>query len=506
MERYTGGPASGRGAGAGRLTAVVPSGAARVLRADGFPAAERLAERLAGADGAAAEALFTAAFGLYGARHLGGVLPEGADGEPGCSWWHGPTVHQPAALRGREGGRRSRVAPGRDALAATGRRGRHRKPVPGSPEQVAVERRTAARLLAAHPLVTADGPHGEGLPLIHRHADWLVERFATLLGYPLTVGAGYARLHKAPLPGRTPAPAEADGWTPQGYAALVRALVAVAEGREPRSIGPESAGPGPVEPRLADHGAADHGAAEPRTADRGTAVPGCAGAAETGPTVRQRLAEWRVLTPGQPGDREVAAALLAPGPGEGPVSDEVAVRRLLAETPVVLLDELTPGQRRWLLAHRADEAALFADFLGLAAECRAEGIALLDPADELTDLALPGTGTLAQAALLLAARLVEELRPLPEESAPPAVLVPDALIDGALGDITDEHGLRNGWRRDYLADLTAFRRDALDLLHRMQLIAPAGRAWLLRAPAARYAPAVEPEPPAPGRHSRAYAG
>ncbi|GAA2998130.1 hypothetical protein GCM10020229_08130 [Kitasatospora albolonga] len=469
MERYEGGATSGRGAGAGQLTAVVPSGAAVGHPAAGPPtglpgaghsAAGRLAELLAGAGPSEADALFTAAFGLYGARHLGGVLPEDEADDEGCSWWHGPTVHQPTTLRGREGGRRSRVAPGRDALAVTGRRGRHRKPVPGSPEQVAVERRTAARLLAAHPLVTAGGPHGEGLPLIHRHADWLVERFATLLGYPLTVGAGYARLHKAPLPGRALEPTEHGPWTPQAYAALVRALAAVADGAAPDL---------------------------------------------TEPAVRQQLADWRVLTGGL-ADRELAGALLSPGPPDSPVPDPVAVRRRLAETPVVLLDELTPDQRRWLLAHRASETALFADFLGLTAEHRAEGIALLDPADELTDLALPGNGTLAQAALLLACRLVEELRPLPEESAPPAVLVPDALIDGALGDITDEHGLRNGWRRAYLADLTAFRRDALDLLHRMHLIAPAGRAWLLRAPAARYAPALEPLPETPGRHSRSYAG
>ncbi|MFD0569091.1 DUF2398 family protein [Kitasatospora gansuensis] len=201
-------------------------------------------------------------------------------------------------------------------------------------------------------------------------------------------------------------------------------------------------------------------------------------------------------------DAELARAL-APLPAPAPVGPALAVRRRLAETPVVLLDELTPEQRRWLQGRLEPEAELFAEFLGLEAEIRAEGVALLDPADELTDLALPGTGTLAQAALLLAARLVEELRPLSGEAAPPAVLIPDALIDGALGDVTDEYGLRSGWRRDYLADLTAFRRDALDLLHRMQLIAPAGRAWLLRAPAARYAPEAElPQPPGSGRHSR----
>ncbi|MDH6575179.1 DUF2398 family protein [Kitasatospora sp. MAP5-34] len=460
-----------------------PTGPRTAVRAE--PAAEvppaqpGLAQRLAEADPAAAHDLFTAAFGLYGARHFGGALSPEHAVPAGTSWWHGPTVHLSAALRLREcrpvrGLRRApRVEPGPPVGGAP--RGRHRKPErsPGStPHEIAVERRTAARLLAAHPLVTAAGPHGAGFPLIRRHADWLAERFLTLLGYPLTIGHSYARLHKAGLPARGLA-----GFTPAAYACLVRALPALADGRE---------------------------------------------AELDEPGVRQLLVDWQVLTPGGHGapsvereverevDRELARALgpLAAPPATTP---ELAVRRRLAETPVVLLDELTAPERRWLLDHQQAEAELFADFLGLEAEIRAEGMALLDPADELTDLALPGSGTLAQAALLLVERLVEELRPLPEAAAPPAVppavLISDALIDGALGDITDEYGLKAGWSRDYLADLTAFRRDALDLLHRMQLIAPAGRAWVLRAPAARYAPEAELHPaPGSGRHSRPTTG
>lgn len=443
------GATSGRGAGAGRLTAV----AVTAVTSFGL-----LADRLSAAEPAEADELFTAAFGLYGARHLGGVLTEGPPDGAELSWWHGPTVHHPAGLRPREGGRRSE-APRRARPAASGRPGRHRKPEhsPAStPQEIAVERRTAARLLAAHPLVTADGPHGAGFPLIRRHADWLAERFTTLLGYPLTVGTAYARLHKAPLPGRALPPVAGTAWTPASYAGLVRALAALAEGR-------------PASP--------------------------------TEPVVRQQLLDWQVLTAGDLPDQELARAL-TPLPAPAPAGPALTVRRRLAETPVVLLDELTPEERHWLTPRLDTEAGLFADFLGLEAEIRTEGVALLDPADELTDLALPGTGTVAQAAVLLVARLVEELRPLPEETAPPAVLVPDALIDGALGDVTDEYGLRSGWHRDYLADLTAFRRDALDLLHRMQLIAPAGRAWLLRAPAARYAPEAELPPPGSGRHSR----
>jgi len=450
-----GGTGIGRTGGAGQLTAP-----ARAALHPAAAAAEQLAARFAEADPDAAHDLFTAAFGLYGARHLGGALDPSCGPLADTSWWHGPTAHLSAALRARPVGprqvrrvRREALGQGQGGTGGTG--GRHRKPERsrgGGQPEAAVERRTAARLLLAQPLVTAGGPHGAGFPLIRRHAGWLAERFREVLGYPLTVGHGYARLRKAPLPGRG-----LPGFAPESYADLARTLGALADGR---------------------------------TAD-------C-----ERPEVARLLADWQVLGPGGEVDRELAVAL-APQTAPLPAGPESTVRRLLAETPVVLLDELAPAERGWLLERRTAEAELFADFLGLDAEIRAEGMALIDPADELTDVALPGTGTLAQAALLLAERLVEELRPLPEESAPPAVLIPDALIDGALGDITDDYGLRAGWEPGYLADLTAFRRDALDLLRRMQLITPAGRAWLLRAPAARYAPAAELHPlPGSGRHSR----
>ncbi|WP_371501002.1 DUF2398 family protein [Kitasatospora sp. NBC_00374] len=444
---------TGRAGGAGQLTAQ-PS-------ADLYPAAQALAARLAEASPEAAHDLFTAAFGLYGARHFGGALDPDDPTPAGTSWWHGPTAHHSAALRTRplhyRRGRRD--AAGQGANGPLGTAGRHRKPErpPGSAEPaVAVERRTAARLLLAHPLVTDTGPHAAGFPLIHRHADWLAERFQRVLGYRLTVAARHARLRKAPMPGRA-----LEGFTPASYACLVLALGALADGRAPDLDQPQA-----------------------------LAV----------------LRDWQVVDRDRDGaptvDRELAAAL-APASALPAAGPELTVRRLLVETPVVLLDELSPAERDWLLRGRAAEAALFAEFLGLQTEVRAEGVALLDPADELTDLALPGTDTLAQAALLLVRQLVEELRPLPEDTAPPAVLIPDALIDGALGDVTDDHGLRAGWSPEYLADRPAFRRDVLALLERMGLIAPAGRAWLLRAPAARYAPEADPEPvTGPGRHSR----
>ncbi len=64
---------------------------------------------------------------------------------------------------------------------------------------LAAERRTAARLLLAHPLIASDGPHADLFPLIRRHADWLGKRFQQVLGYRLLVDSSYARLFKAGL-------------------------------------------------------------------------------------------------------------------------------------------------------------------------------------------------------------------------------------------------------------------------------------------------------------------
>lgn len=93
---------------------------------------------------------------------------------------------------------------------------------------LAAERRTAARLLLAHPLVTSDGPHSDTFPLIRRHADWLAQRFQQVFGYRLLVEATYARLFKAGLgPGsghRLERPSTGTPFTPRTYAYLALAL------------------------------------------------------------------------------------------------------------------------------------------------------------------------------------------------------------------------------------------------------------------------------------------
>lgn len=93
---------------------------------------------------------------------------------------------------------------------------------------LAAERRAAARLLLAHPLVTSTGPHSDTFPLVRRHADWLAQRFQQVFGYRLLVEATYARLFKAGLgPGsghRLERPSTGTPFTPRTYACLTLAL------------------------------------------------------------------------------------------------------------------------------------------------------------------------------------------------------------------------------------------------------------------------------------------
>ncbi|WP_030674063.1 TIGR02678 family protein [Streptomyces cellulosae] len=363
---------------------------------------------------------------------------------------------------------------------------------------LAAERRTAARLLLAHPLVTSTGPHSDTFPLIRRHADWLAQRFQQVFGYRLLVESSYARLFKAGLgPGsghRLERPSTGTPFSPRTYAYLALALSVLVTAPEQLLLSQ----------LVADLRAA--------AVDAGIEIPDTGRQAErrTLAAALRQLVDWGVLieTEGHIAavaeeragealltvDREIARAVVAgplaqsrdgadlvrraADPGFG--GPRTYVRRRLVETPVVHLDDLTDTEREWLRTRQRREAQAFSELLGLEAEIRAEGIALVDSEDELTDLHLPGTGTVAQAALLLVERLVDRLRP--EDPGHPAVggrlvigvPVPDGLLPELLDELIEEYGRRTNWQRGHLEDRDGFLTAVLDLLVRMRLMAPAG--------------------------------
>lgn len=79
-------------------------------------------------------------------------------------------------------------------------------------------------------------------------------------------------------------------------------------------------------------------------------------------------------------------------------------RRLL-EDPIVYYTELDEDERAYLVRQRSAITGRITELTGLVAEMRAEGIAMVDPSDELTDVKMPAAGMQSHLTLLLAERI-----------------------------------------------------------------------------------------------------
>ena len=91
-----------------------------------------------------------------------------------------------------------------------------------------------------------------------------------------------------------------------------------------------------------------------------------------------------------------------------PVSEDLRVRairhrltRRLLDDPVVYYDELSEAELTYLTSQRPALTKRISEQTGLVAEVRAEGIAMVDPRDELTDVRMPEVGTDGHVALLV---------------------------------------------------------------------------------------------------------
>jgi uncharacterized protein (TIGR02678 family) len=110
-----------------------------------------------------------------------------------------------------------------------------------------------------------------------------------------------------------------------------------------------------------------------------------------------------------PSVARIEAALHEPPPAY--TEDEVnrrlrhAISRRLLCDPVVYYDELPEAERAYLVGQRVALTRRLCEATGLVPELRAEGIALVDPDDQLTDLRMPEQGTEGHATLLLAEHL-----------------------------------------------------------------------------------------------------
>jgi uncharacterized protein (TIGR02678 family) len=324
------------------------------------------------------------------------------------------------------------------------------------PAEEQAQRRTALRALLAKPLLVA-GADSEMLVLVRRHLAALREWLSRETGWRLVADSGTARLFKTtPALSDASHPARGHSKEPFGrrrYVTLCLALSALARADAQTTLG-----------SLADDVLT--AAAEPELAATGFALTldSRADRSDLVAVVRLLLA-WGVLSrvagdedaylsagtdvlydvrrpvlgvllSGTRGPSTVTAATFGERLAEltaEPVaeSDELrnqALRRRLTrrllEDPVVYYDELEENELTYLLSQRHAITRRIAEATGLLPEMRAEGIAMVDPEDELTDVRMPEQRTDGHVTLLVAEYLahrqqagLDELRAFVRQAA-----------------------------------------------------------------------------------------
>jgi uncharacterized protein (TIGR02678 family) len=154
-------------------------------------------------------------------------------------------------------------------------------------------------------------------------------------------------------------------------------------------------------------------------------------------------------------------------------------RRML-DDPVLYYDELLPAELAYLTSQRAAMIKRISELTGLVAEVRAEGIAMVDPKDELTDVRMPEIGTDGHVALLITEYLAGrtssggEDGPAGVGSAPSMTppSCPESELHALVRRLAGEH--RSYWRRSTrdpgaevaLVDHALERLEALRLVRR----------------------------------------
>jgi uncharacterized protein (TIGR02678 family) len=342
------------------------------------------------------------------------------------------------------------------------------RPDPPTDLHAEAEVRAAARALMRTPMMYAGSGRDDELRLVRRHRAELSRLFADGLGYRLVVEPGVARLFKTGLgPDDTRGLRRRTGlsFTPRRYALLALVLAALTRGRAQVMVDELVAD---VRSAAVDAGIdVDLDAITDRRALHSAIVALCdLGVITEREGDLEHWAERRseslldihrdrldllVATPlvGCDGPDDVLAVASVPSAVGGA---RVAVRRRLAERPVLSAEDLPEEQRDWWGKNRNREREWFRRALGLDLELRAEGAIAIDPDGELTDLAFPGGGSARHFALLLLEAVVNHLREGHRDSLAGStwVRVPESAVR-RLGDevfATWREGFRKAHRDD----------------------------------------------------------
>jgi uncharacterized protein (TIGR02678 family) len=361
-----------------------------------------------------------------------------------------------------------------------------------------------ARVLLRRPLLRAGGQDGDLLPLVYRHRVALTDLFAQTLGYRLVVQRQFARLYK-PLPGSGLVRGE-PGLSPRGYAYLALTVAALTGvGRQVllsrlvadvRAAGAEAGVQATDD--LADRRALSAALRHLLALGVITETEGSVSAVtEQAPSEALITIDTDLLgqlLAGPLTEANSPEELLDLAARPGPRGVEHAVRRKLVEDPVVLYADLPAEQADWLARRARRESGVLERNFGLITETRAEGVAITDPEDYLTDLVFPGASTVSRIALLA---LPELLRVDPDAA--------DAGRSDGRTPVTVEQvreacqrlvaDYPAAWSRQAADDLDGLAGEVLDLLTAAGLaVCDPVDGWLISPAAHRWQPEPDERP------------
>jgi uncharacterized protein (TIGR02678 family) len=307
----------------------------------------------------------------------------------------------------------------------------------------AAELRRAARALLRRPLLHATGDDAEDFRLVRRHVLELRAWFDANTGWRLILDSEVARLVKVTPTTDDPSHPARDPRSRTPFSRRRYVLICLALSVLERSDAQITLG------RLAE--GVILAAADERLAHAGVtfALDGREQRADLVAVVRlllelgvlARVAGDEEAFVRDAGDalydvqRRVLAVILAPPRGPSTIAAESFTERLaqlaveplpeaedlrnralrhhltrrLLDDPVLYNDELDPAQAGYLTGQRAALTRRISELTGLIAEVRAEGIAMVDPDDDLTDVRMPDAGTDGHVTLLLAEHLAQRV-------------------------------------------------------------------------------------------------
>ncbi|MFE2971196.1 TIGR02678 family protein [Streptomyces sp. NPDC059340] len=300
----------------------------------------------------------------------------------------------------------------------------------------------AARTLLKEPLLTADGPYSDEFRLVRRHAAELREWFERNVGWTLRTDADAARLRKTPgtltdvtHPAREAA-RTALPFTRRRYVLLCLTLAALERGESQVALGrlAEQVVLAAADPELVAAGITFTLERRDERLDLAAVVrlllrlgvlrrvagdeeAYVSGSGDVLYDVRRRVLAGMPASlrgPSMVEAEDFEGRLVEMTARTAFDSDELRFRairwkltRRLLDDPVLYYDDLTDDELAYLTRQRGFITARISELTGLVAEVRAEGIAMVDPLDDLTDVRMPEQGTRGHITLLLAGYLAQ---------------------------------------------------------------------------------------------------